>query len=229
MAEVRILFEDKSIIVVEKPAGMASQEERGGSMDMVSYLKNYQVKVKKEKPSIMPVHRLDKPVGGVMVYAKTPQAAKLLSDQVQKHKMSKSYLAVLTGILPKKEGKLEDYLAKDGKANASAVVDKSAKDAKLAQLTYKVIRTKFEEGQQYSLVKVNLITGRHHQIRVQMAHAGAGLYGDTKYNPMAQGQTGWQKLALFSNHLEFDHPVTKKHMVFDQPAGSQITDHFDVK
>lgn len=230
MPEVKIISEDKDIIVVIKPAGMASQEERGGAMDMVSYLKNYLVKEKKVKgaPYIAPVHRLDKPVGGVMVYAKTAQAAKSLSAQVQQRTMDKEYLAVLTGILPIKEGALTDYLAKDGRTNSSQIVSKDTKDAKRAELTYKVIRTKFENDKQYSLVRVHLITGRHHQIRVQMAGAGAGLYGDTKYNPVFQNEPGWHQLALFSDHLEFDHPRTKKRMRFDVPAGEQITAHFNI-
>ena len=98
--------------------------------------------------------------------------------------------------------------------------------AKKAVLEYKVKRTKFEEGQQYSLVNVHLITGRRHQIRVQMAHAGAGLWGDTRYNPVFTDKKGWFDLALFAWHLEFDHPVTKKHLAFKVPAESQITAHF---
>ena len=116
MAEVKILYEDKDIIVVVKPAGMASQEERSADMDMVSWLKNYLVREKKVKgmPYIGVIHRLDKPVGGVMVYAKTQQAAGKLSEQVRGNKMTKEYLAVLTGTLPKKEGRLEDMLLSNG-------------------------------------------------------------------------------------------------------------------
>ncbi|MGN0205346.1 MAG: RluA family pseudouridine synthase [Coprococcus sp.] len=227
MEEVKILFEDKDILVVVKPAGMASQEERSVDMDMVSYLKNYLVREKKVKgvPYIGVVHRLDKPVGGVMVYAKTQQAAGNLSEQIQKNRMTKEYLAVLTGMLKKKEDRLEDYLVSDGK-KSTVVADKSMAGAKKAVLEYKVKRTKFENGKQYSLVNIHLITGRRHQIRVQMAHAGAGLWGDTKYNPDFTGQTGWFDLALFAWHLEFDHPRTRKHLKFEVPAGSQITNHF---
>lgn len=231
MEEVKILFEDKDIIVVVKPAGMASQETRSADMDMVSYLKNYLVREKKIRgvPYIGAVHRLDRPVGGVMVYAKTQQAAKNLSEQIQKNRVKKEYMAVLTGTLKKKEGRLEDYLVSDGRSNSTVVADKTTEGAKKAILEYKVKRTKFENGKQYSLVNIHLITGRHHQIRVQMAHAGAGLWGDTKYNPEFAGQTGWFDLALFAWHLEFDHPRTKKHLVFETSAGPQITSHFDVK
>lgn len=228
MTEAKILYEDKEIIVVMKPAGMASQEERSMDMDMVSWLKNYLVKEKKVKgmPYIGVIHRLDKPVGGVMVYAKTQQAAAKLSEQVRNNQMTKKYLAVLTGVLPKKEGRLEDRLISNGKTNRTEVADANVAGAKKAVLEYKVKRTKFEDGQQYSLVNVHLITGRRHQIRVQMAHAGAGLWGDTRYNPAFAEKKGWFDLALFAWHLEFDHPVTKKHMVFQVPAGPQITAHF---
>lgn len=229
--EVKILFEDKDIIVVEKPAGMASQEDRSADMDMVSYLKNYLVREKKVQgmPYIGVVHRLDRPVGGVMVYAKTQQAAKNLSEQIRGNRMTKEYLAVLTGTLKKKEALLEDYLISNGRTNSTAVTDQKAEGAKLARLKYKVLRTKFENGKQYSLVNIQLITGRHHQIRVQMANAGAGLWGDTRYNPEFTGKAGWHDLALFAWHLEFDHPRTKKRLVFEVPAGKQITEHFTVK
>lgn len=228
MTEVKILYEDKDIIVVVKPAGMASQEERSVDVDMVSWLKTYLVRQKKVKgmPYIGVIHRLDKPVGGVMVYAKTQQAAAKLSEQVRNNMMTKEYLAVLTGTLPKKEGRLEDMLLSNGKTNRTEVVEGKIAGAKKAVLEYKVKRTKFEEGQQYSLVNVHLITGRRHQIRVQMAHAGAGLWGDTRYNPVFADQKGWFNLALFAWHLEFEHPVTKKRLIFKEPAGPQITAHF---
>lgn len=228
MAEVKILYEDKDIIVVVKPAGMASQEERSADMDMVSWLKNYFVREKKVKgmPYIGVIHRLDKPVGGVMVYAKTQQAAGKLSEQVRGNKMTKEYLAVLTGTLPKKEGRLEDMLISNGKTNRTEVVADKTSGAKKAALEYKVKRTKFDQGQQYSLVNVHLITGRRHQIRVQMAYAGAGLWGDTRYNPVFADKKGWFDLALFAWHLEFDHPMTKKHLIFKEQAGPQITAHF---
>lgn len=228
MTEVKILYEDKDIIVVVKPAGMASQEERSVDVDMVSWLKTYLVRQKKVKgmPYIGVIHRLDKPVGGVMVYAKTQQAAAKLSEQVRNNKMTKEYLAVLTGTLPKKEGRLEDMLLSNGKTNRTEVVEGKIAGAKKAVLEYKVKRTKFEEGQQYSLVNVHLITGRRHQIRVQMAHVGAGLWGDTRYNPVFADQKGWFNLALFAWHLEFEHPVTKKRLIFKEPAGPQITVHF---
>ncbi len=260
--QVQILYEDNDIIVVVKPAGMASQEEHSSDMDMVSWLKNYLYRERnvKNEPYIGVVHRLDRPVGGIMVYAKTPQAAADLSDQFRpgpdlnakagkkdtgkgkkgryaadsggtgngSREVIKEYIAVLTGTLKQKEGKLTDYLVEDRKTNMTGVAGPDAKGAKEAVLEYKVRRTKYEEGKQYSLVNIHLITGRHHQIRIQMAHAGAGLWGDTKYNPEFAGKEGWYDLALFEWHLEFDHPKSRKHLVFQVPAPDVITSHFDI-
>ena len=196
MAEVKILYEDKDVIVAVKPAGMASQEERSADMDMVSWLKNYLVREKKVKgvPYIGVIHRLDKPVGGVMVYAKTQQAAGKLSEQVRNNKMTKEYLAVLTGTLPKKEGRLEDMLLSNGKTNRTEVVDAKKAGAKKAVLEYRVKRTKFEEGQQYSLVNVHLVTGRRHQIRVQMAHACGEIQGIIQYLRIKKAGLIWHFL-----------------------------------
>ena len=196
MADVKILYEDVQIIVCVKPAGMASQAERSSAMDLVSWLKNYIGGQKRavggQKNYIGVVHRLDKPVGGVMVYAKTPKAASELSRQFSAHDTEKTYLAVLTGRLPETSGVLENRLERDGRTNTSSVVE------------------------------VRLYTGRHHQIRVQMAHAGAGIYGDMKYNREAtekwnrerETPTGSKGLGLFSCGLIFSHPATGKRMKF---------------
>ena len=227
MDDVKILYEDKHLIVVVKPAGMPSQEERSQTMDMVSWLKNYLVREGKVsgQPYIGVVHRLDRPVGGVMVYAKSKEAAARLSAQVQDRQMTKEYLAVLTGLPGKKSGTLTDYLAADPGTNRTIVTDAKTKGAKKAQLEYKILHSRYSGGQQTVLAQIRLITGRHHQIRVQMAHAGAGLWGDTKYNPDFVGREGWYDLALFSNHLSFIHPFTKKQMDFQAEPGHEITDH----
>lgn len=213
---VEILYEDKEIIVVVKPPGMPSQSDKSMTMDMVSYLKNYLSAASKgREPYVAVVHRLDRPVGGVMVYAKTPEAARQLSRQIQENKVTKKYMTVLTGLLPEKEGRLDDWLLKDGKTNTSSIVSEKTNGAKKAALLYQVIRTGVYEDVQYSLVEVELLTGRHHQIRVQMAGAGAGIYGDTKYNPKFQGKKGWFDMGLFSCQLAFAHPKTKKRLVFE--------------
>lgn len=232
MREIRILYEDECMVVCEKPAGMPSQGDRSSAMDMVSYLKNKQMKEARARNDrsfrayVGIVHRLDRPVAGVMVYAKTPQAAAALSGQFAEHTTEKTYLAVLTGHLPKKEGILENYLLKDGAANTSAVVPEGTKGAKKAKLAYTVL----EEKHGKSLVRIRLFTGRHHQIRVQTAYAGAGIYGDTRYNAegTARVREEWdetgRELCLYSAQITVIHPKTKKRMDFKcLPAAGQLS------
>ena len=219
MMNVKILYEDKDIIVCVKPAGMASQPERSSSMDLVSWLKNYLSKKQGDArcgvPYVSVVHRLDRPVGGIMVYAKTKKAAENLSRQFSEHQTEKRYLALLTGTLGNSEGTLEHMLLKDGRTNTSSIVQTGGKKAKLE---YKVLGVKCER----SLVLVTLYTGRHHQIRVQMSGAGAGIYGDMKYN--RESTLEWQakyekrrkqpELCLFSCELAFEHPIERRRMSF---------------
>ena len=208
---VDILYEDDQLFVVVKPPGMPSQAERSTAVDMVSYLKNYLMrKYRKANPYVAVVHRLDRPVGGVMVYAKTPEAAAALSAQVARRAIDKTYMAVVCGTLPQPTGHLEDYLKKDGRTNLS-VVTENASDGKMAVLDYEVMAVKEYKGAVYSLVKVFLETGRHHQIRVQMAHAGAPVAGDTKYGSQMDG---FRQVGLFSQELAFEHPVTHEKMHF---------------
>lgn len=215
MKQPEIIYEDESILVCRKEAGVAVQTSRAGQADMVSLLKNYRAK-KKEEPYIGLIHRLDQPVEGVMVFAKTKQAAARLSAQVSSRSMEKEYLAVTTGVPQPEKGELCDWLLKDGRTNTSSVVKKGTPQAKEAKLTYEVV-TVMEEGQK-ALVHIWLHTGRHHQIRVQFAHAGYPLYGDTKYGT-ADTKT-YCPVALCSCRIAFVHPVTGKEMEFEiQPKG----------
>lgn len=221
--KVEILHEDADIIVCVKPYGMPAQGDKSRDTDLLSYLKNhiFEEEELEEEPYLAMVHRLDRPVGGIMVFAKNQRAAARLSDQVQDGTMVKFYQAILTGELPDESGMLEDYLVKDGKTNTSKIVKKGTKGAKKAQLEYEVLDV-FETDQGVlSYVLIDLITGRHHQIRVQMAGRGAGIYGDTKYNPLfAKTKKKYQQIALFATRLEFEHPVTGEHMIFKcEPEG----------
>lgn len=220
--KVEILYEDSDIIVCIKPYGMPVQSDKSRDTDVLSYLKNYIFEEEEmvEEPYLAMVHRLDRPVGGVMVFARNQKAAAELSDQVQDGTMIKFYQAVLTGELPDECGMLEDYLVKDGKTNTSKVVKKGTKGAKKAQLQYEVLDVFETDSGILSYVLIELITGRHHQIRVQMAAHVAPLWGDTKYNPLAREQKGWKQIALFSNSFTFVHPKTKKSMTFSaEPSG----------
>ncbi len=211
-----ILYEDEVIIVCRKEAGVPVQTSRAGQADMVSALKNYRAR-KKEEPYIGLVHRLDQPVEGVMVFAKTKAAAALLSAQVSSRQVEKQYLAVLNGIPTKRSGELKDYLLRDGKTNISQVVPQGTPGAKFAHLSYEVLKT--DCGENRALVRIMLHTGRHHQIRVQFAHAGCPVYADTKYGePLPEGS--YCPTALCSCRIGFVHPVTKQEKVFEiRPRG----------
>lgn len=226
--KIEILHEDEDIIVCIKPFGVPAQGDKTRDLDVLSYLKNYifEKEDMDEEPYLALVHRLDRPVGGIMVFAKNQTAASRLSDQVQDGTMIKFYQAVLTGELPDEFGELEDYLLKDGKTNTTKISKKGVKGAKYAALSYEVLDV-FETDQGLlSYVLIELITGRHHQIRVQLASRGCGIYGDTKYNPLFQKtKKNYQQIALFATRLEFEHPTTGEHMVFKcEPEG----DAFDV-
>lgn len=226
--KVEILYEDADILVCVKPVGMPVQGDKSRDRDLLSYLKHYifEKEEMEEEPYLAMIHRLDRPVGGVMVFAKTQEAAADLSDQVQDGTMVKFYQAVLTGELPDECGTLEDYLLKDSKTNTTKVVKKGTKGAKKAILDYEVLDVFETDEGILTYVLIELVTGRHHQIRVQMASRGCGIYGDTKYNPLfAKTKKKYQQIALFATRLEFEHPSTGEHMVFkSEPEG----DVFDV-
>ena len=221
-----ILYEDKDILVCHKPAGIAVQNARVGSMDMESLLKNY---IAQKTPGKMPylgiVHRLDQPVEGVLVFALNAKAAAELNRQMMSGKIKKIYLAVTEGEIKAEKATLENWLKKDNRTNSSSVVAAGSAGAKKAVLSYEMLESKKIEkeesgqnGKARSLIQICLDTGRHHQIRVQMAHAGMPLVGDRKYNP---NQSGQEPLALCSAKLGFQHPVTKKKLEFQVvPVGS---------
>ena len=213
---LNIIFEDEHVLVVKKDAGIPVQAGKMRIMDLQGLVKNelYRRNPKAGEPYLGIVHRLDQPVEGVMVFAKTPLAAGSLSDQVTDGRMKKHYLALVCGKPSAETGTLVDYLLKDGRTNTSSVVEKGVKEAKRAELRYRVLESREENGEILALVEVELLTGRHHQIRVQMANAGLPLYGDTKYNPKFQETTGYVQTALCAYKLSFVHPKTKKVMEF---------------
>lgn len=201
---IPILYEDNHLLVVEKPVNIPVQQDDSKDEDVLSICKAC-LKETYQKPGnvyLGLVHRLDRPVGGVMVFAKTSKAAARLSKQIQTHEVQKTYLAILDGIVENKEGVLEDYLWKDKKTNKVSVVD--ASKGQLARLSYRVL----QEHQQRSLVEIQLETGRSHQIRVQFASRNLPLVNDQRYHPHPQkGQ-----IALWAYRLGLTHPVQKKWM-----------------
>ncbi|MCC8026366.1 MAG: RluA family pseudouridine synthase [Clostridium sp.] len=243
---ISVIYEDRDVIVVKKPAGLESQSSRSFAPDMVSEIRRYlsqkrdihklpTVRNASEPPYVGVVHRLDKPVGGVMVYGKNQKAAASLCAALQEGKMKKFYLAVVCGKLVDKQGAYVDYLRQDRKNNTSCIVDKSVKDSKKGVLNYKVLEVIHREEPEekiYSLIDIELLTGRHHQIRVQMAGHGAPVWGDSRYGERISTNvekestsggllsTGHLPLALWAYSLKFPHPATGKICSFElKPTG----------
>ena len=203
-----ILFEDNQIIVAVKPAGVLSQADPSGDPDMLTLLKAY-IKERYNKPGnvyLGLVHRLDRPVSGVMVFAKTSKAAARLSEQIRLHTVDKYYLAAVSGVMENDSGTLANYILKDQTTNRVKVFDTPKKDAKYAELDYEVIA----RSGNMTLLKVDLKTGRSHQIRAQLANAGHPIICDSKYG--SNRMKG--DIALFCCEMAIDHPVSKERMVF---------------
>ena len=227
---INILYEDEEILVAEKPVGMESQSAKSFEPDMVSEIKKHinSKSPKSGEPYVGVIHRLDKPVGGIMVYAKTKNSAESLSKQVSGHQMEKIYHAVVCGKPVENSGTYVDYLWKDGKNNCSKIVEKGIKGAKPAELDFRVVDKTQQNGEEYSLLEIKLKTGRHHQIRVQMAGHGTPLWGDQKYNPSFQQKKIRADIALFATSLSFVHPVTKKKMTYTVKPKGQMFDLFSL-
>lgn len=203
----RIIFEDNHLLVAFKPAGYLSQSDGTDAPDMLTYLKDY-IKTKYNKPGNVfmgLLHRLDRNVSGLMVFARTSKCASRISEQIRKGTFEKRYRARVKGNL-EGEGVLVNYLVKDPKTNKTAVYDREVPGSKRCELMYSA--GDYKDG--YTDVDIKLITGRSHQIRAQFSHAGHPLYGDVKYG----GDRSSGGLGLESVYLAFDHPVTGDRMEF---------------
>ena len=208
MIKLDVLYEDNHIIVVVKPANVLSQSDNTNDIDMLTIIKHY-LKEKYNKPGnvyLGLVHRLDRPVSGVMVFAKTSKAASRLSKQIASHQFKKEYLAVVHGLFKEKSGELVNYIIKRNDNSSEISVNK---EGKFAKLKYVVLEEKKEKN--LSLVKIDLETGRHHQIRVQFANINHPLYGDQRY-----GKNDKKQIALHAYKIEFIHPVKKELMIFQK-------------
>lgn len=208
---VNVLYEDNHIIVAVKPAGVLSQSDGSNAPDMLTILKAY-IKEKYEKPGdvyLGLVHRLDRPVSGVMVFARTSKAASRLSDQIRTNKVEKLYRCVVRGVL-ESSGHLENYISKDENRNIATVIDSEKPGYKVCFLDYKPVMSR--EG--LTLTEIKLGTGRSHQIRAQMSHFGYPLIGDQKYG---KKDNLAKDVALQSFKLSFEHPVKRENMSFEAP------------
>lgn len=208
---IKILYEDNHVIVCIKPAGVLSQSDGSGAPDMLTILKRY-IKEKYGKPGevyLGLVHRLDRPVSGVMVFARTSKAASRLSEQIRTRKVEKLYRCVVNGVL-EGSGRLENYISKDEDRNIVTVSDSEKPGYKASYLDYRAIATK--DG--LTLTEIRLGTGRSHQIRAQMAHNGYPLVGDQKYGLK---DNRCKDIALESFKLSFEHPVKRELITFEAP------------
>ena len=219
MEELNVVYEDNHIIVVVKPQNVPTQEDESKDKDLLTMVKEY-IKVKENKPGnvyVGLVHRLDRPTGGIMVFAKTSKSASRLSQEMHTGDFKKRYLAVVVGKPREKRAKLVNYLLKNARTNTVQVVPELTTNAKRAELDYVVL----DDNEKVSLVEVNLATGRSHQIRVQLKNIGCPIYGDVKYggDKLAKGHN----LALWAYELKFVHPTTKENMTFKCYPPEDIT------
>ena len=208
---MEILYEDNHIIVVSKPQGVASQPDETGDKDILTQVKEY-IKEKYNKPGeafVGLVHRLDRPTGGAMVFAKTSKAASRLSEQMRNGDFDKTYLAVVCGKPRESKAKIVSWLKKDEKTNTALIVPQTTTGAKRAELDYEVLA--YNQDTDHSLVKVKIYSGRGHQIRVQMKSIKCPIYGDQKYGGENMPKV---MLNLFATELAFLHPVSKQKLIF---------------
>ncbi len=215
---IPLLFEDNHLLVVVKPAGIPVQADQSGDPDLLSTLKA-DIKIRHNKPGAVflgLVHRLDRPVGGVMVFARTSKSAARLSEQIRKRTFVKIYHAVVRGCPTPPTGRLVHYLEKNAKTNTVRIVKDGDRRGKEAILEYEVLKHRDAS----SLVHVRLHTGRPHQIRVQMAAIGCPLIGDRKYGDRSPDS---DHLSLWSHTLQFTHPTTKEWLSFQAPSPWEST------
>ena len=224
MDKLKVIYEDNHIIVVEKQPGIISQANGKDKSDMLSLVKEY-VKRKYSKPGevfLGLVHRLDKPVGGVMVFARTSKAASRLSEQMRSGNINKTYLAIVNGRFKFSSGSLEGYMLKDRDRNISKMCEENERGSKYAALKYEVI----SEKDDYSLLRIELLTGRSHQIRVQLADAGNPVVGDRKYGHDISHDT----VALWAYKLCFVHPVEREPLSYiSVPKADGVWKKFNYK
>lgn len=206
--DIRILYEDNHLLIVEKPVNVPVQQDISKDLDLLTMLKRYikETYDKKGNVYLSLVHRLDRPVGGIILFAKTSKAASRMSDLLRRRQLERTYVVIVRGNVRKERDTLSDYLLKDRRKNQVYVVTKDTKNAKRAILHYETLA----RSKNLSLLKVMLETGRSHQIRVQLSEIGHPLYGDQKYG--ATWNKVGEQLALWAYELSFIHPVRRKRL-----------------
>lgn len=209
--ELNIIYEDKHVLCMVKPPGVPSQSDKTNDEDLMSQALKY-LSTKETKPYLGLIQRLDRPVGGVIVYAKNEFANKELSKQVQLRQTQKEYFAVVCGKPENEKAVLEDYIKKLKTINMAKITTADDKLGKIATLEYEVLDSvETEEYGTLTLLKIKLLTGRHHQIRVQLSNALMPVWGDNKYNKVFMKKKEFTQIALWSYKFGFKHPKTKKY------------------
>ncbi len=221
----RVLFEDNHLIVVNKLPSEIVQGDKTGDMPLSDLVKAY-IRIKYKKPGdafLGVVHRIDRPVSGAVVFARTSKALERINAMLQNRQMNKLYWAVLKAMPPAEQGSLEHYLKKNEKQNKSYVVSADTDGAKLAKLNYKLIAS----GTHYHLIEIELLTGRHHQIRAQLSAIGCPVKGDLKYGFSRSNPDG--SIHLHARSINFIHPVSREVITIVAPVPTQDTlwGHFD--
>ncbi len=249
-----IVYEDNYMIAVVKPFGVPSQSDHSNREDMVSAVKNFMFDRgdTDEEPYLAVINRLDRPVAGILLLAKTPEAAAKLTDMVQDRKIEKCYQAVVRGEIPEDEGTWTDWLVADKKENASRVVPEGTAGAKKAVLSYEVLDVIETDEGVYTYLLVHLETGRHHQIRCQMAAHGFPIWGDVKYGPTpgkkpqessknagkqrgknrpgrGAGKSAAPEIGLYSTLIRFSHPYTGEEVFLHREPEGRAFDLMDAE
>lgn len=212
--DFQVLYEDNHILVANKPNNMLVQPDTTGDVALEDLAKQY-IKVKYNKPGAVflnAVHRIDRPVSGVVVFARTSKALARLNEQFRSKEIKKTYWAIVKNRPEIEAATLENYIRRDAKKNKSFVCQKDSKDAKRARLSYKLIAS----SENYNLLEIDLHTGRHHQIRCQLAHIGCPIKGDLKYGAERSNKDGG--ISLHARSVEFIHPVTKEPIKITAPV-----------
>lgn len=221
----RVLFEDNHLIIVNKQSSEIVQGDKTGDVTLADLVREY-IRVKYRKPGaafIGVAHRIDRPVSGLVIFARTSKGLARINDLLKRHQLKKKYWAVVGGRPPQEEDSLEHYLRKNEKQNKSHVCDPAAPGAKKALLNYRLLAM----GDRYSLLEVELLTGRHHQIRAQLAAIGCPIKGDLKYGFARSNPDG--SIHLHARSLSFTHPVSGQevHVVAPVPGGDSLWKHFE--
>ena len=227
-----IVFEDEYLLAAVKPYGVPSQPDTSNREDLLTQLKNYLFDRgdTDDEPYLAVINRLDRPVSGIVLFAKTEEAAAKLSDLTQERKIEKSYQAVVRGEIPEDQGTLSDWLLFDKKNNISRVVPEGTKGAKKAELSYEVLDVIDTDEGTFTYVLVQLMTGRHHQIRCQFAHAGYPIWGDVKYGPDKKtGKKNRPEIGLYSTRLVFTHPFTGEEVFLHREPEGRAFDLLDAE